>query len=135
MSKKIQYKYSRIFNQTGVTLTPREFVKIYEKDKSRIKVSIILPPILGSPGFGSIYTELDSPIYGDAPGTITNAPGNIANVLGTIANARLSSPKEDEVSHYITVAESDFGIDDDFMDSDFNREHEPHSRNLHSKAK
>lgn len=44
-------------------LSPKEYLKLDEVTKSNIKNATIIPPKLGSKGFGSIKVQYKSPIY------------------------------------------------------------------------
>jgi len=61
---KTKYFFSRRSYSPGVIISPIEFIKLYEKDKSRIISSEIVPPSIGDSDFGMIRVVLDKTPYG-----------------------------------------------------------------------
>jgi len=47
----------------GAIVAPEDFIKLYENNPNAIEESSIIPPKLGSPGFGSIYVKFFAPMY------------------------------------------------------------------------
>lgn len=45
------------------TLTPREFLSIYERERHDFKAVRVVPPVLGKPGFGHIVVERRLPVH------------------------------------------------------------------------
>ncbi len=44
-------------------LTPDEYIKVYQTSENEIKSARVIPPQLGSPGFGKILVRWKRPIY------------------------------------------------------------------------
>lgn len=57
---------NKTFNARSVSreiLSPKDFVTLKDSDRSKIKSSKIVPPKLGSAGFGGILVEYKVPLY------------------------------------------------------------------------
>lgn len=45
------------------TVKPREYVEIFERDSHNIKHAHVIPPSLGSKGFGKIHIKYKKPVF------------------------------------------------------------------------
>ncbi len=50
-----------------ITMSPREYVRLYETNPDAIKDAHIIPPKIGSRGFGKIVVELFEPVEVQRP--------------------------------------------------------------------
>ncbi len=52
-----------LYPQKDILLTPEEYLKLVEKDRSAVKSAKIVPPKLGEKGFGKLRVNPKTPTY------------------------------------------------------------------------